>query len=674
MSSENELSPAESNLIPTPDRPSASAWLMPIVLFTMTLLIYSPACQNGFVAWDDNLYVYEQPQVLNGLRPDGIEWASTAKVAGNWHPLTLMSLQLDASLFGTGPFGFHLTSIFLHAINSSLAFLAVFSLTGRRSESVLVALLFALHPMHVESVAWISERKDVLSGLFFFLTLIAYSNYAKSPSAGRYFGVILAFALGLSAKSMLVTLPCLLLLLDFWPLARWQQLSGTPFQKLRRLFVEKLTLFGLSAANCYVTILYQKDAIQPLSRLPFGVRIENAIVSYFFYLYQTCWPLGLSPYYARHSIPNYLVWVSLATLAALTGLAIWQVRSRPYLLVGWLWFVGMLVPVIGVFQVGHHARADRYMYLPHVGLFLALVWWGSDLIRHSQRKSTLAITLFAAIFCGCSVLTVQQIAVWHDTKTLFESARRLDPSNPLATYILAEMLYGEGKKDEAAQMMKHAIEAEDRSDCETLIMLGMLIADCGEYDDCVKALDKALKSHPDDAGVISNRGKALAALGKWQEAADSYRRASELSPGATNFRFYLAYALGKLGQHEESKTISAAALRQSPQWPQNIAAKAWKMSTSPDPKDRGHFWPICLAEQANELTGGEAPEYLDVVGAAYAEAGRFEEAAAIAEKAVKFAEKQNKKTYVRGLRQRLEMYRRREPYREQPPAAVKPAQ
>ncbi len=655
----------DGNSVPAKtNSPVAFILIVSATLFALTTLVYWHACRNGFVEWDDNHYVYQQPQVQNGLSLKGVVWAATAQVAANWHPLTLLSLQLDASLFGKEPFGFHRTSVLLHSLNSVLAFLAVLALTGCRWKSVLTACLFAFHPMHVESVAWISERKDVLSGMFFFFTLIAYAFYVKKPSIGRYSLVAMFLALGLCSKSMLVTVPCVLLLLDYWPLGRLGDGSQTRVYRLGQLCLEKLPLFVLVALVCVVTIKYQKNAIQPLSRLSFDARFENTFVSYVAYLYQTFWPLELSPYYARHAIPASRFWGAAVVLMILTALALKEFQRRPYLIVGWLWFVGMLVPVIGLFQVGHHARADRYMYLPQVGLFIALVWLGAEFARRSQLLSVLSKVLSVVLIAGCVFLTLFQISIWHDTKTLFQAAKRIDPNNPLATYILAEKLYGEGNRAETVKMVRQAIQVEDRADCETLIMLGMLMADCGEYDDCIQALDKALKSHPDDAAVVNNRAKALSAQGKWQEAVDGYRRASELAPDATNYRFNLAYALGKNGNLEESRKISAAALKVLPNWPQSIAAKAWKMSTSPNPNDRGHFWPVCLAEQACELTGGNRPEYLDVLAAAYAESGRFEEAIATAERAIAEAEKLQNKAYVDALQIRLKLYRKHEPYRE----------
>ena len=662
----NTISKLELNTINRSKRDWMFTLLISLILFAVTVAVYVSAFNNDFVAWDDDEYVYQQQQVLNGISWDGFLWATKAEVAANWHPLTLFSLQIDAHFFGSGPYGFHRTSVLLHAINSVLVFLAIRSLTGNLVRSLVVAGLFSLHPMHVESVAWISERKDLLSGFFFCLTLLAYGHYVRSPSLARYLLIVIALELGLSSKSMLVTTPCVLLLLDYWPLARLKSLSRSELPQMMKLFIEKIPLLVLSAVNSMITIQYQKSAIKSLSRIPLWDRIENAAVSYLYYGFQTIWPTGLSPYYARHAITDFQVLVSVVVLISLTGLVIWQRTQRPYLLVGWLWFVGMLVPVIGIFQVGHHARADRYMYLSQIGLFLSAIWCFGDLLANTRRGKLISIGITTLILATCAHLTIRQIPAWHNSHSLWEQAYRLDSNNSLAVFHLAEFYLNDGNKPEAIRMTRKAIQNEDRSDCETLVMLGMLMADCGEYEDCVKALDKALAEHPDDADVLSNRAKALSAQGKWKEAADDYRRSTQISPGSAPYQFYLAHALGKIGRTEESRQIYASAVKRWPQWPLNVAGRAWWMSTSPNPGDRATFWPVCLAEQACEATGGSLPQFLDVLAAAYAESGRFEEAITTSKRAIVQAEEAKNFAYSKLLRERLRNYENHQPYRETP--------
>jgi len=465
---------------------------------------------------------------------------------------------------------------------------------------------------------------------------------------------------------MLVTTPCVLLLLDYWPLARIKGFSTAETPQMWKLFLEKTPLLALSAVNSMITIQYQKSAIKSLSRIPLGDRIENAVVSCLYYLFQTMWPAELSPYYARHEIPDLLVIVSVIVLSLLTAIAIWQRTHRPYLLVGWLWFLGMLVPVIGIFQVGHHARADRYMYLSQIGLFLASIWYCGDVLGRARRGKLISFGVIAIVLASCGFLTIRQIPVWQNSRSLWQQAYRLDTNNSLAIYHLAEFCLNDGNRSEAIRLTKDAIQNEDRSDCETLVMLGMMMADCGEYQDCVTALDKALAEHPNDADVLSNRAKALSAQGKWKEAADDYRRAAQISPGSAAYQFYLAHALGKIGEVEESRQLYASALKKWPQWPLKLAGRAWSMSTSPNPSDRANFWPVCLAEQACEATGGNLPQFLDVVAAAYAESGRFQEAIETSQRAIERADEGKLFAYSRTLRERHRHYENHQPYREVP--------
>ncbi len=660
------------NKIGQRDRDWKLTFSISILLFAVTAVVYSSSCKNEFVAWDDDDYVYQQQNVLNGISWKGILWATRAEVAANWHPLTLISLQLDAELFGPGPYGFHRTAVLLHALNSLLVFLAFRSLTGNLLRSAIVAGLFSLHPMHVESVAWISERKDLLSGFFFCLTLLAYAHYVRAPSIGRYLLIIVSFGLGLSSKSMLVTTPCVLLLLDFWPLSRLNSLSTSEIRQFAKLFLEKLPLFAMSAANSIITIQYQKSAIKSLSRIPLWDRIENAAASCLYYMYQSVWPAALSPYYARHEIPNLHVIAAVIVLFSVTGIVIWQRTRRPYLIVGWLWFIGMLVPVIGLFQVGHHSRADRYMYLSQIGLFFAVVWCIGDLLDRTRRGKMVFIGVFTLVLASCGLLTIRQIPVWQNSRSMWSQAYRLDPNNSLAIYHLAEFSLNDGNRPEAIRLTRNAIQNEDRSDCETLVMLGMMMADCGEYQDCVTALDKALAEHPDDADVLSNRAKALSAQGKWKDAADDYRRSAQISPGSAAYPFYLAHALGKIGQGEDSRQLYASALKKWPQWPMKLASRAWWMSTSPNPSDRANFWPVCLAEQACEATGGNLPQFLDVLAAAYAESGRFEEAITTSKRAILQAEEAKNFAYSKLLRERLRNYENHQPYRETPAQKTMP--
>ena len=648
-------------------------WKSPVILSSFLLIIIAtvfwPACDNGFLHWDDNCYVFREPEVLNGIRWRGLQWAATADVAGHWHPLTLISLQLDAQLFGTGPVGFHRTAVFLHAMNAVLAFLAIWSLTGSHWRSLVVAALFALHPLRVESVAWVSERKDLLSGLFFWLTILAYVRYTKRPSTSQYIAMAFCFACGLASKSVLVTTPCILLLLDCWPLARLTSPFETTSARVWRLIVEKIPLFALSIVVSGLTIVYQQRALADYAKLPFEGRIRNAAVSFVSYVSQTIWPVGLSAFYTIHEIPNVKFYGALVFLCTITSLVIWQSFRRPYLLIGWLWFLVMLLPVSGLMQCGRQARADRYTYLAHVGLFLAIVWGVADLVQRSRRASAVSIALLTAFLVGFAVVTHQQILVWHDSESIWRQAFRLDPDcHVIVQENLIKSLFWEGQKAEATDLTNQFILATDESNTDKLVTFAMLLAAQGEHEACIRTLDSALKHfHPKRAELYSNRGKAKAALGKWHEAANDFRQASKLNPQSAPFQFYLAHALKKAGDDAESRQIYANALQRFPGWPQEALRSAWQMSTSPYSEERVDFWPVCLAQQAIEAVGETRPLFLDVLAAAYAQSGRFDEAISTTTKAVEMAESQRQFAMANEMRTRLKLYQNHEPYRQTPP-------
>jgi hypothetical protein len=402
------------------------------VLALLTVLAFLPSLGNGYVLLDDPLYVTGNAKVRQGITGEGLAWALTANVANNWHPLTMLSHMVDVEVFGLAPAGHHLTSLLLHLANVLLLFEALRRMTGAVFRSALVAAVFAVHPTRVESVAWIAERKDVLSGLFWMLALLAYLYYARRPSPGRYLLAGLSMALGLAAKPMLVTLPCVLLLLDLWPLGR---------RGLGRLILEKIPLFALSAASSVVTLHYQKASLAPLEALPWDLRLSNAAVSYVTYLGKAFLPRDLAVFYPFPAqIPLWQALGSAALIIVLTGLAAWRIRKSPWLLVGWLWFLGTLVPVIGLVQVGRQAMADRYTYLPFAGLFLAMVWGLAELVaqRAVLRRALGVVAVLAVLIL--TAMTRSQARHWADSVTLFRHALAVTGDNDLARIGLAKAL------------------------------------------------------------------------------------------------------------------------------------------------------------------------------------------------------------------------------------------
>lgn len=638
-----------------------------LLLFAVTFLVFRSACDNGFVNLDDNLYVCNQREVLGGLTWQGLRWVSTAVVVGNWHPLTMLSLQLDAELFGRGPLGFHRTSVVIHSMNAVLVFLMLFTLTGCQFRSLIAAAFFALHPLRVESVAWVSERKDVLSGFFFCLTILSYVYYTRSPSFFRYLPIGVCLALGLSAKSMLVTTPCVLLLLDYWPLGRTKRQTEEDESSLwLGLIAEKLPLFGLSAIFSLITLASQEPGINSLAEMPLSARVGNAATGCVAYLRQTIFPSGLRPFYPLRDDATFDSYFETAFLLSLTGLAFWLRRRCPFVLVGWLWFLGMLFPVSGIMQTGGQARADRYTYLPSVGLWIAAVWLVADLFSRSRRACAIWAAMAAVCLASFGFVTVRQIEYWRNTETLFRRIYQFSPRNTMVIQPLVNTLIQTGKTSEALELTEEAVRSADESDQDQMVMLAMLLAVQHHHAACERVLDSAIKHHPETAELYSNRGKARAAQGKWDEAADDFRLSLRLSPRNVSFPFYLAHALGKIGEHEESRRLYVETLRKSPTWPQTAATDAWRMSTSADQRERVNFWPQCLAEQAIEASPENASSifYLDVLAAAYAHDGRYEEAVQTARKALEQAKATKQIDLIPVIQERVQLYERREPYRQ----------
>ncbi len=402
----------------SPAQPGSTAWLA-AGLSLSTLIVYWRVGTFGFVTYDDNEYVYQNAVVRRGLTFDGIRWAFSGVHSSNWHPLTWMSHMLDVSLFGVAPGPQHIVSVLIHIASTVMLFLALARMTGAVARSATVAALFALHPLHVQSVAWIAERKDVLCALFGTICLLIYASLVRQWSIRKYIWVLVAFTLGLLSKQMLVTLPFVLLLLDYWPLKRLRNLA-----ELRNRTVEKIPLFVLSAAASVVAYLAQRGtALRTLEEVPLGLRIENAVLSYALYLLKTFWPTRLTVFHPYNTAPSLIrVLIVAMVLVAITCFAWWRRGSQPYLLTGWLWYVGMLIPVIGLIQVGGQGSADRYTYLPLIGIFIAVVWGVADLVQPRPELKNPLIVATAAVLIACAIATWIQIGVWANSETLFYQA------------------------------------------------------------------------------------------------------------------------------------------------------------------------------------------------------------------------------------------------------------
>ena len=517
--------------------------------------VFGQTLRHEFVNFDDHAYVYENPAVRNGLTLDGLAWAFTHDHARNWHPLTTLTHMVDGQLFGLDPAGHHFTNVLLHTIASVLLFVLLRGLTNCFWPSAFVAAVFAIHPLRVESVAWIAERKDVLSALFFMLTLIAYLRHARQPSLGRYGLMSILFVLGLLSKPMLVTVPIILLLLDFWPLGRLRN-------DARLAFLEKLPLLLVSAAVAVITLLVQKRGPLHIDQLPFTWRLTNALVSYVTYVWQIIWPAKLAVFYP-HSNNTLPVWQIAGALVMVAGIsaAVARLRhSRPYLFVGWFWYLIMLVPVIGIVQVGEQARADRYTYLPQIGLYVAITWLIVDLATRYQffrRALAIAGTAIVLLFSWRAAV---QAATWQNSETLWQRALAVTRDNDVAHNNLGYLLLRHGKIDEAIAHFEAALRIRS-ANVQSHYSLGLslihnnlanALVRKGQPNDAIPHYEQAVALRPDYADAHYNFGIALSQLGRNDDAIAQWEQSVSLRPDDAEAHLTLGDALARAGRRDEA--------------------------------------------------------------------------------------------------------------------------
>jgi tetratricopeptide (TPR) repeat protein len=508
--------------------------LVALLLAALALAAFAPALGGAFLVYDDDLYVTGNPRVRAGLTWSGLAWAFTSGHAANWHPLTWLTHMADVALWGMDPRGHHLTSVLLHAVNAALVFLVLRSLTGAFGRSAVVAALFAVHPTRIESVAWVAERKDVLSTMFGLLTLLAYSAWAEKPTPARRAAALAAFAAGLLAKPMLVTLPFVLVLLDVWPLRRLGEVrpgsGGRDRVSVVRLLGEKWPFFLLAASSSLVTVVVQRagGAVGTLESYPMGFRLANAVVAYSGYLRRLFWPADLAVFYPHpgRSLSASAILGAALLMAGLCLLATRVRRGRPYVFVGWFWLVGMLVPVIGLVQVGFQALADRYTYLPYVGVFLALVWLAEEVLG---RMKPLAAALALAFVAVGLVQTRAELAHWRDSETLFRRALAVTRENYVAHQNLAHHLNETSRPAEAIPHLEEALRIRPRY-AEARVNLGRALFLLGRVDEAVPQFQEAIAVRPDDPIAINNLAFSRMSQGDLGEAVRLYARALELQP------------------------------------------------------------------------------------------------------------------------------------------------
>jgi Flp pilus assembly protein TadD len=557
-----------------------------LLLAAATLAVFWPVTGFDFVNYDDPDYFSSNDHVRLGLTLNNIVWAFRTVHASNWHPLTWLSLMLDAQLFGKGPAGPHFTNLLLHTANIILLFLLLRKLTSAIWRSAFVAALFALHPLHVESVAWISERKDVLSAFFALLALIAYARFVEESkvqnpkSKAFYVLTLLAFACGLMSKPMLVTLPFVMLLLDWWPLGRVagcrlnvasSEISQPSTFNLQpstfaRLILEKIPFFVLSAISCVVTFVVQKKsgAVATLTGFSMPDRIENAFVSYARYLGKTLWP---DPLAVPYPFPGHwglsLVIYSVALLAGLSAIAILYARKFPFMLTGWFWFVGMLIPVVGVVQVGSQSMADRYTYLPLIGVFIIFAWGADAWCANWRVPRPLVIFVAAIILAACAARTRDQLGYWQNGGTLFRHALAVTENNTVACNNFGAWLVDQGQTDEAMDFFQKSLRMNP-DNAATLYNLGEIQARLGNLDAAENYYRHALQIDPDYADALYNLGNALTRLGRVDEAIANYRHALQVDPDRADVLDNLGFALAAGKQFAEAVTNFEAALKLDP--------------------------------------------------------------------------------------------------------------
>jgi tetratricopeptide (TPR) repeat protein len=701
-----------------------------IFLAAITFAVFGQTLGHEFVNYDDNDYVYENPEVARGLTLPGIIWAFTHVHSFNWHPLTWISHMLDCQFYGLNPGGHHLTNILLHTATAILLFLVLRRMTGALWRSAFVAAVFAIHPLRVESVAWVAERKDVLSGVFFMLTIGAYVRYAQrrskvEPSSLRFAApgsresraqavpaldprrstldyclVLLFFALGLMCKPMLVTLPFVLLLLDYWPLNLVTTVTGhrNNFPIPRRLILEKLPLFGLAAASCVATIFAQTEAIQPFENMSLPLRVGNASISYVAYLGQMFWPSGLAVLYpfAAGGVGVSRVVLSLVVLAGIST-GVFVLRRRPYFLTGWLWYLIMLVPVIGIVRVGAQARADRYTYLPQIGLYLLLTWAAADLCAGWRHRRVVlggcaTAVLVALIFCARA-----QTSYWRDSESLWAHTLACTSDNFIAHNDLGFALLQKGSVDEAITHFQTALQIKPDY-AEAHNNLGNALCQKGSVDEAITHFQRALQIKPDYAGAHNNLGNALIKKGKVDEAIVHFQKALQITPDnvEANYNFGMALlqkgnvdeaithfqkalqikpdfaeahnnlgnAMLQKGKVDEAITHFQRALQIKPDFLEVLNNLAWLLATCPDAHIRDGVQAVKYAGRACELTHHGVTLIVGTSAAAYAEAGRFDDAIAAAQKACALAAAAGEQDLLEKNQKLLALYRAHQPYHE----------
>jgi tetratricopeptide (TPR) repeat protein len=546
--------------------------MRPIILLCTTLIVivlavYMQVGNHEFVIYDDYTYITDNPHVATGITGKNIIWAFTSVHASNWHPLTWLSHMADVQLYGMNPRGHHLTNVAIHTVSAVLLLLLLFRLTGAPWQSAFVAFMFALHPLHVESVAWAAERKDVLSAFFWFLTLFLYAGYVAKRRPMLYLFSLLSFALGLMSKPMLVTLPVVMLLMDFWPLGRFQYGElRQPLGRAATLLKEKIPFLACSLLSGLVTVYaqHQGGSIADLTVVPFWLRIENALLAYVQYIAKTVWPRDLAVFYPYpYSVPFWQVIGSLFLLLLLSATAIRFRWRHPYLAVGWFWFLVTLVPVIGLVQVGVQSMADRYSYIPLTGLFIMAAWGIPELTRGLPYRRGILALLAGAVMTASTALTWRQLGYWKDDIALFRHTLQITAGNALIHNNLGVTLYKKGNLDAAIQEYRAALRIRPIY-AQAHNNLGNVLVDKGDLDAAIQEYREALRLYPKYADAHNYLGNALFDKGGLDAAIQEYKEALDINPGYADAHNNLGNAFFDKGDLDVAIREFREALRINP--------------------------------------------------------------------------------------------------------------
>jgi len=671
------------------DSTAGTRWLIALALLALIAAVFHPLREHEFTGYDDNVYITDNPHLRSGLTTENLVLAFTENYfairahtrgephrATGWHwvPLTKISFLVDYELYGLEPAGFLLTNVLLHALSTLLLFAALARMTQTTWPSAFVAAIFAVHPLHVEVVAWIAGRADALASVFWMLAMLAWARYAERPSLGFYGIVMLCLALGLLAKPAVVTLPFALLLLDYWPLQRLAPAGATapwPIDRARlaRAVLEKLPLLALVAAVSAITFIVQREggSMPDAEQLPYDQRFANAAVSYVVYLSQSVWPSGLAIYYPhpRAGLPAWQVTGSVALLVALSALALRWARTRPYFAVGWFWYLGTLVPMIGIVQMGAHAHADRYMYLALVGLAVAVAWRASDLATIHRGAYRYLAVASAAVIAGFTFAAWQQAKTWRDAETLFTRAIAVTEDNFLAHKNLGDVLLQRGNTDNAKTHYREALRILPGWPDARIGWADLLMAE-GQVGEALRQYEAELQRSPNETRAAGRYGLALLRVSRFADARDQLEHALSEHRGVAELHAGMALASSQLGDSSRAVRHGREALHLDPTLDSAANNLAWTLATSPDPGARNPEESIQISGQLLSKADSPDPAHLDTLAAAYAAAGRFPDAIETAERAVTLAREKQQPDKAERIAVRLEHYREGKPWIERP--------